>query len=59
VIEVVFSWPGVGRLVVDAINNRDYPVVQAAVTILAVALILSNLMVDILYSVIDPRIRYS
>jgi ABC-type dipeptide/oligopeptide/nickel transport system permease component len=59
VIEVVFSWPGVGRLVVDAINNRDYPVVQAAVTILAVVLILMNLIVDILYSVIDPRIHYS
>ncbi|RIK47201.1 MAG: ABC transporter permease [Chloroflexi bacterium] len=59
VIEVVFSWPGVGRLVVDSINNRDYPVVQAAVTILAVVLIASSLIVDILYSVIDPRIRYS
>lgn len=59
VIEVVFSWPGVGRLVVDSINNRDYPVVQAAVTILAVALIVSSLIVDILYSIIDPRIKYS
>ncbi len=59
IIEVVFSWPGVGRLVVDAINNRDYPIVQAAVTILATALILINLAVDLLYTVLDPRIQYS
>ena len=59
IVEVVFSWPGVGRLVVDAIGFRDYPMVQAAVTILAVILILTNLLVDLLYAVIDPRIRYS
>lgn len=59
IVEVVFSWPGVGRLVVDAIGNRDYPVVQAAVTMLALILILANLIVDILYAVIDPRVQYS
>ncbi|HUZ02641.1 MAG TPA: nickel ABC transporter permease [Thermomicrobiaceae bacterium] len=59
IVEVVFSWPGVGRLVVDAINNRDYPIVQAAVTLLAAILILANLTVDLLYAVIDPRIHYS
>jgi len=59
IIEVVFSWPGVGRLVVDAIGFRDYPLVQAAVTILAVILIAVNLLVDLLYAVIDPRIHYS
>jgi ABC-type dipeptide/oligopeptide/nickel transport system permease component len=59
IIEVVFSWPGVGRLVVDAIGFRDYPIVQAAVTILAVILIAMNLIVDLLYAVIDPRIHYS
>jgi peptide/nickel transport system permease protein len=59
IVEVVFSWPGVGRLVVDAIGFRDYPMVQAAVTILAIILILANLLVDLLYAVIDPRIRYS
>ncbi|HET7036063.1 MAG TPA: nickel ABC transporter permease [Thermomicrobiaceae bacterium] len=59
IVEVVFSWPGVGRLVVDAINNRDYPVVQAAVTILAAILILANLLVDLLYAVLDPRIHYA
>ena len=59
IVEVVFSWPGVGRLVVDSINNRDYPVVQAAVTILAGILILANLLVDLLYAVLDPRIHYA
>ncbi len=59
IVEVVFSWPGVGRLVVDSINNRDYPVVQAAVTLLASILILANLIVDLLYAVLDPRIHYS
>jgi peptide/nickel transport system permease protein len=59
IVEVVFSWPGVGRLVVDAIGFRDYPMVQAAVTLLAIILILANLLVDLLYAVIDPRIRLS
>ena len=59
IVEVVFSWPGVGRLVVDSINSRDYPVVQAAVTLLAAILILANLLVDLLYAVLDPRIHYS
>lgn len=59
IVEVVFSWPGVGRLIVDSIGARDYPIVQAAVTMLAVALILANLAVDLLYTVLDPRIKYS
>jgi peptide/nickel transport system permease protein len=59
IVEVVFSWPGVGRLAVDAIGNRDYPVVQAAVVFLASFLILANLIVDLLYSWLDPRITYS
>jgi peptide/nickel transport system permease protein len=59
IVEVVFSWPGVGRLVVDSIGQRDYPVVQAAVILLASALIGINLIVDVLYATIDPRIRYS
>lgn len=58
IVETVFSWPGVGRLIVDAINNRDYPIVQAGVTLLASVLLLSNLIVDLLYVVIDPRIHY-
>ena len=57
VIETVFSWPGVGLLTIQAIYNRDFPLVQAAVFVLAVAIILINMFVDILYSFLDPRIR--
>ncbi|MDS0256602.1 ABC transporter permease [Thermoplasmatales archaeon AK] len=56
--EVVFSWPGVGLLIYDSINARDYPVLQAAFVIIAVVIVLANLFADILYSYLDPRIRY-
>lgn len=56
IVENVFSWPGVGRLVVNSIGARDYPVVQAAVLLLAVILLVANLLVDLLYTVVDPRI---
>lgn len=58
ITESVFTWPGTGRLAVDAIRARDYPVVQAVVIIFAGIYILSNLVVDILYAYLDPRIRY-
>jgi len=58
-VEVVFAWPGVGQLILDSINNLDYTIVQAAVTIAAVVFALVNLTVDLLYAVIDPRIRYA
>ena len=58
VTETIFAWPGLGRLAIDAINNRDYPVVQAAVFLAAVAFVFINLVVDLLYSQLDPRIRY-
>jgi peptide/nickel transport system permease protein len=58
VTEVVFAWPGVGFLTVDAIINQDYPVVQAAVTLLAIMFIGVNLTVDVLYAWLDPRISY-
>ena len=58
IIETVFAWPGVGRLVVQAIFNRDYPLVQAIVLVLAVIFVLVNLLVDILYVYLDPRISY-
>ncbi len=58
VTETVFSWPGVGSLVVDAIARRDYPVVQAAVLVFALTYALINLVVDVLYAYLDPRIRY-
>jgi len=58
VIEEVFTLPGVGRLVLSAIFNRDYPLVQGAVLFIAIIFMLTNLLVDLLYSVIDPRIKY-
>jgi peptide/nickel transport system permease protein len=57
IIEQVFSWPGVGRLIIDAINQRDYPVIQGGVIVLALLMVFVNLIVDISYSVIDPRIK--
>jgi peptide/nickel transport system permease protein len=58
VIETVFSWPGTGLLAVDAIRLRDFQVVQAVVIVFAGIFILANLLVDILYAYLDPRIRY-
>lgn len=58
VIETVFAWPGVGKLTVDAILGRDFPVVQGATFLIAVALVLVNLLVDIAYAMADPRIKY-
>ncbi|WP_417584649.1 ABC transporter permease [Pelagibacterium sp.] len=57
VIETVFAWPGIGRLAVDAIHVRDYPVIQAVVLVSALLFIVINLVVDGLYRVIDPRVR--
>jgi peptide/nickel transport system permease protein len=57
ITETIFAWPGVGRLSVQAIYNRDYPVVQAAVFTLAATFVLVNLLVDVIYTYLDPRIR--
>ena len=59
VIETVFAWPGLGALVIDAILFRDYVVVQAVVLLFAASFVIINIMVDVLYAYIDPRIRYS
>jgi peptide/nickel transport system permease protein len=56
--ETVFAWPGVGRLLVDSILARDYPVVQGAVLVLAFSFVLINLLVDLIYAFLDPRISY-
>lgn len=56
--ETIFSWPGIGKWVIEAIRARDYPVVQSAVLIIATIIILVNLLVDLLYGVVNPRIRY-
>jgi glutathione transport system permease protein len=58
VVEVVFNWPGLGRLLVDAVDMRDYPVIQALVLLFSFEFILINLVVDVLYGLINPTIRY-
>ena len=58
VIETVFAWPGVGRLMAEAVIGRDFPVIQGAVLLVAVVVLLVNLLVDIAYAYVDPRIRY-
>lgn len=58
ITETVFNIPGVGRLTVDAINNRDYPIIQGVLILTSGAYVLINLIVDLAYSLIDPRIRY-
>jgi peptide/nickel transport system permease protein/oligopeptide transport system permease protein len=57
--ESVFAWPGIGRLLVEGILARDYPIVQAAVLVVALGFVLVNLAVDVLYAVVDPRIHYN
>lgn len=57
ITEVVFAWPGVGRLLVEAVHNRDYPLAQACVFLIAIFVTVVNLLADILYVCIDPRIR--
>lgn len=58
VTETIFAWPGVGLLTIQAIQNRDYPLVQASVLVIAINFIAINLIVDILYAYFDPRIQY-
>jgi len=57
-VELIFSWPGMGRLFYDAANARDYPILLAVLTIGAAIVILSNLFADIAYGILDPRVRY-
>jgi glutathione transport system permease protein len=58
VVETVFNWPGLGRLLVDSVNQRDYPVIQGLVLMFSMEFILINLLVDVLYGAINPSIRY-
>jgi glutathione transport system permease protein len=58
VVEVVFNWPGMGRLLIDAVDMRDYPVIQALVLLFSLEFIVINLIVDVLYGLINPTIRY-
>jgi peptide/nickel transport system permease protein len=57
--ETIFSWPGIGRYIYEAIGFRDYPVIQSGILVIAVIFVLINLVVDILYAAIDPRIKYN
>lgn len=59
VIEVIFGWPGIGKLTIDAIERRDFAVIQASVLFVAITVIVVNLVVDLIYAWLDPRIRYS
>ncbi len=59
ITETIFSWPGIGSLAIDSIGRKDYPVVQSVVLIVSLGYILINLLVDILYAYLNPRIRYS
>ncbi|MBO0683076.1 MAG: ABC transporter permease [Candidatus Dormibacteraeota bacterium] len=58
IIEQIFSLPGIGQAFIQAINNRDVPLIEAVVLVLATAVVLANLLTDVLYAVLDPRIRY-
>jgi peptide/nickel transport system permease protein len=59
VVEMVFAWPGLGRLAIEAVLDRDYPLLQGAVFTVAVVLALVNLGIDLLYFFLDPRIEYA
>ncbi|MGE3590840.1 MAG: ABC transporter permease subunit, partial [Ilumatobacteraceae bacterium] len=58
VVEGVFAWPGIGRLAVNAITQRDYPVIQGIVLVITGIVVAVNLVVDVLYRVIDPRLAH-
>jgi len=57
ITETVFSWPGIGSLVVESIHRRDYPVVQAAVLLISFSYVMVNLFTDLVYTLVDPRVR--
>jgi peptide/nickel transport system permease protein len=58
ITETIFSWPGLGRLFFDSLSSRDYPVLMAMMVLSAAAVVFCNLVADILYGLLDPRIRY-
>jgi peptide/nickel transport system permease protein len=59
IIETIFAWPGMGSLAIDSVNGRDYNMLMAIILVGSIAILLSNLLVDVVYAYIDPRIRYS
>jgi peptide/nickel transport system permease protein len=58
IVETVFGWPGIGKLTIDALERRDFAVIQAAVFVVAILVVVLNLLIDFCYAAIDPRIRY-
>lgn len=58
IVETVFGWPGVGKLMIDAVTQRDFALVQAAVLVTAIAIFVMNLLIDVAYAVLDPRVRH-
>lgn len=58
VTEQIFQWPGLGQLMITSINSRDYPVLMAINLLSAIAVLVANISTDILYAVVDPRIKY-
>ena len=59
ITETVFTWPGMGSLLIDAVNGRDYPLIMGISLAVAIAVLLANLITDVVYAWADPRIRYS
>ena len=59
VTEMIFAWPGVGRLMIQAIGQRDFPIIQAGAFVIAVAVVLANLTADIAYAWLDPKVRFA
>jgi ABC-type dipeptide/oligopeptide/nickel transport system permease component len=58
ITETIFAWPGVGRLLVQSISSRDYPAVQGCILLIAMTYVSMNVLVDVLYGFLDPRIRH-
>lgn len=59
IVETIFGWPGIGRLMIDAILQRDFPVIQSTILVTASAVLILNILIDVLYSALDPRIRHN
>ena len=59
IVEQIFAWPGMGRLLVESILARDYPVVQAVLVLLGISVILASLLADVLYALADPRVKHA
>ena len=58
IVEMIFGFPGIGKLMIDSISNREFVIVQAAVIVVALAIFVLNFLVDLAYAMLDPRIRY-